>query len=255
MSGVISTALRHLMAAGVTGEALLRAVEDIEAAIPTSVDEAAERRRERDRLYQAERRRQKSADSADLDDASVSCPPNEYISNPPVPPVEASASTAPKGRDRGSKIPEDWNPPSIAELTPEARSLAEKWPAASYRAEAEAFRNFWLAESGARARKSNWDRAWANRIVAVSGQVMRQAKFAEPETKFAKREMDPAETSALAALTKAKDQLPFDEWCKLRDAHYRRWPPPGKSRSEDRRTFKPAGIGDLTQRIQRQATA
>lgn len=238
----------------------LLAEKGLSATDIAEVAEAMEVRRDPTAAERMRRHRAKKAVTRNVTgerdgEPAVSSPPNEYISNPPVPPVEASASTAPKGRDRGSKIPEDWSPPPVAALTPEARNLAEKWPAASYRAEAEAFRNFWLAESGARARKTNWDRAWANRIVAVNGQVMRQARFVEPEPKFAKREMDPAETSALAALTKAKDQLPFDEWCKLRDAHYRRWPPPGKPRSEDRRTFAPTGIGDLTQRIQQQATA
>lgn len=114
--------------------------------------------------------------------ASTDAPPNDIYSNPPENPVEAKASTAPRGRaDRGSKISEDWQPPAIAELSPEAQKLAVQWPASAYRAEAEAFRNFWLAETRASSRKSNWNRAWCNRIVDVHGKVMRQAKFAADE--------------------------------------------------------------------------
>lgn len=47
---IIAEAVRHLMAAGVTGEALLLAISDMEAALPTAKDASAERRRERDRL-------------------------------------------------------------------------------------------------------------------------------------------------------------------------------------------------------------
>lgn len=101
---VIATALKHLIAAGVSGDDLVRAVAEMEAATPTFVDEAADRRREKDRLYQAERRhnrksRQKSADSAD--DAT---PPNEYISNPPEP-SEAKASPSPFA----DQIVSEWN--------------------------------------------------------------------------------------------------------------------------------------------------
>ena len=40
--GQIAVALKHLMAAGVDGDDLVRAVEEMEAATPKIVDEAAE---------------------------------------------------------------------------------------------------------------------------------------------------------------------------------------------------------------------
>lgn len=77
------------MAAGVTGEALVAAIAEMEAAQPK--DAAAERRRAWDR----ERKRKakdaanstgiplESAESAET--SSLPLPPNEYISNPPTP--------------------------------------------------------------------------------------------------------------------------------------------------------------------------
>jgi hypothetical protein len=130
------------------------------------------------------RAKKKGSDVTNVDvTRDVTLPPYEDTSTPPVPPVEPNGSTAPKGRnDRGAKISESWIPPAIAELSPEARTLASQWPESAYRAEAEAFRNYWLAETGKSARKSNWCRAWANRIVTVNSRVMRQSGSHSPQS-------------------------------------------------------------------------
>lgn len=177
--GLSAAVIDALVAAGAT-------VEQLAAAVKADLAEQENRKTEK-RAKDAARQR-KSRASRDVtvtpcDDAGKEIPPHPHKKH--TPPVEAKASTAPTGgrAERGSKIPEDWTPPAIEELSPEARKLASQWPAASYRAEAEAFRNFWLAETRASSRKSNWNRAWANRIVDVHGKVMRQARFAaaEPE--------------------------------------------------------------------------
>lgn len=64
--GQIAIALKHLMAAGVEGDALLQAVEEMEAAAPKVVDESAERRREKDR----ERKRKAREDAENSDDSA-----------------------------------------------------------------------------------------------------------------------------------------------------------------------------------------
>lgn len=77
------------------------------------------------------------------------------------------------GSDRGAKIDEDWAAPPVRELPPQARSCADQWTQEAYAAEAEAFRNYWLGESGARARKSDWRSTWANRVVQIHSKIMR----------------------------------------------------------------------------------
>jgi hypothetical protein len=84
---VIATAVRHLLAAGVTGEALVQAIADMEASQPVT-DPAADRRRAWDR----ERKRKakqlstgippEQVESVETDPLSL--PPNEKISNPPT---------------------------------------------------------------------------------------------------------------------------------------------------------------------------
>lgn len=104
---VIATAVRHLMAAGMTGEALIDAIADIEAELAEqhlakerAVDAAEEARREAKRANNAERQRrfrerhadhsnasnalQRVTDVTGVTDPSLSRPPNENISNPPT---------------------------------------------------------------------------------------------------------------------------------------------------------------------------
>lgn len=117
---------------------------------------------------------------------------NEEGKNPPqtphknsYTPVTPKGVTAPKGavRNRGSRIDPDWKPPAVSDLPAEAKALAEQWTDASYKTEAAAFVDFWTAETGARAAKADWRRAWYNRIVQIHSKVMRDQKFgnAAPE--------------------------------------------------------------------------
>lgn len=94
--------------------------------------------------------------------------------SPPTPPAGGSDDGG--GRNRGTRIPPDWTAPPISDLPPEAKAKARQWPAGAYEAEAEAFRNFWLGESRAGAKKIDWKRAWCNRINEITGRVLRDAK-------------------------------------------------------------------------------
>lgn len=80
---IIATAVKHLIAAGVTGDALVAAIADMEANMPTSVDEAAERKRAYDRDYQRVRRtnRATSYDSHDKNDIQAKKTPQTPIRN------------------------------------------------------------------------------------------------------------------------------------------------------------------------------
>lgn len=87
---IIATAVRHLMAAGVTGEALVQAIADMEESQPK--DAAAERRRAWDRERKRSAKAAKSggipvesAESAEkVETDPLSLPPNENNSNPPA---------------------------------------------------------------------------------------------------------------------------------------------------------------------------
>lgn len=81
---VIATAVRHLMAAGVTGDALLSAIAEMEAQIRNEpkARSAGAIRQERYRRNKASQPSQSV--TSDACDAPLSLPPNENISNPPT---------------------------------------------------------------------------------------------------------------------------------------------------------------------------
>jgi hypothetical protein len=62
---------------------------------------------------------------------------------------------------RGSRLPADWQP-SPSE---EAFALGRGMPQARVSTEAEKFRNYWIAKSGAGATKRDWSATWRNWII------------------------------------------------------------------------------------------
>lgn len=89
----------------------------------------------------------------------------------------------PTPRKTGGKVrkdfPDDWKAPSIAALPPQAKACAQEWTKASYAAHAEAFACHWR---GRARRNVDWDAIWAQRVVQIHSQVMRDQKsgFAPP---------------------------------------------------------------------------
>lgn len=86
-----------------------------------------------------------------------------------------------KGRGVAAKtmMTADWQWPAVDELSPQAKSCAQQWTPASYATHAEAFRNYWL---GARRMMGDWKATWANRVVSIHSQVMRDQKFGNAPT-------------------------------------------------------------------------
>jgi len=81
---VIATAVRHLMAAGVTGDALLEAIAELEAQV-----RAEPKPRSSGAIRQERYRKNKASQPSQsittvTSDAPLSLPPNENISNPPT---------------------------------------------------------------------------------------------------------------------------------------------------------------------------
>jgi hypothetical protein len=89
----------------------------------------------------------------------------EEENTPPNPPRGASGRTL---------IPENWEAPSVSDLPPKARACAEQWKPESYATHAEAFVLYWRSE---RKMKADWRGTWANRVISLHSQVMRDQKF------------------------------------------------------------------------------
>lgn len=81
---------------------------------------------------------------------------------------------APKGAGSKSIIPEDWTVPPVDDLTPKARACAEQWPRDVYETHGEAFYAYWRSK---RRMMSDWRLTWANRVISLHSQVMRDQRF------------------------------------------------------------------------------
>lgn len=140
---------------------------------------------------------------------------------PPTPPDGGEEDAA--KRNRGSRIADDWAPPSIEDLPASARAKARQWPPGAYEAEAEAFRNYWLGEGRAGARKIDWNKTWYNRINEVTARVLRDAKAGvrftapppgdrpPPRSLDSSRESTPARNIRAAIRSRLGDQL-YEHW-------------------------------------------
>lgn len=88
---------------------------------------------------------------------------------------------APAGRTgkrgtRGSRLPEDWEAPPVADLSPMALKLVQQWPSGAYQAVCETFRLHWHSETRAIGCKRDWDAALAKWLINDHSKIMRDAK-------------------------------------------------------------------------------
>lgn len=124
---VIATAVKHLIAAGVSGDDLVRAIAEMEAAQSAPFDVVAEKRRaydrERKRIAKENRSTGIPPDSTEFQNV-VS--PNDIISNPL--PLSPSANADAPLSDFADRVMEDWNReiagsplPPITRMTPARR--------------------------------------------------------------------------------------------------------------------------------------
>lgn len=179
---VIAAALRELMAAGVTGDALVTAIERIEAAaLPVApVKSKGALRTERWRERKAEEasqnvtnRHEPSQGVTPLVPPSLPpTPPNITPLNPPT--TDEIAIAGPKAK-RGTRLADDWQPDDADRAFAAAHGLN---PEEIDRGAFE-FRNYWTSRAGREACKLNWSRTWQNRVVGIADRKReRSAKLA-----------------------------------------------------------------------------
>lgn len=145
-----------LAMSGMTPEQIALVME-LTAAISSEarpvVDEAAQRRRARDREYQAEKRRHNRPTSADIaDNPTPSLSPHTPQSHP------HPGNNKPT-RVKGHRLPTDWQP---APLPTALATVASLWPPGSVERELSRFRDWAASATGSNAVKTDWDAAWRN---------------------------------------------------------------------------------------------
>lgn len=220
---IIATAMKHLMAAGLAGDDLLRAVAEIEAEViaqPKHVDDQAERRRTADRERKRDERLRKSAESADSADTS----PNESISNPPKP-RSSNDDLSPLA----NRIVSTWNDTAAKAGAREARGfpadrrkllkarLAEHGEAALFEAIANVAASEFHCGKG--------DRSWRANLgwVLKAENFQRMLELAPSPSAKPIRNYPPEYLAVTAALTAERDRTGMDtgeymrRWRELRD--------------------------------------
>ncbi len=108
---IIATAVKHLIAAGIGGDDLVRAVAEMEAAMPIAIDTVAEKRR----AYDRERKRKAKENSTGIPPESVETTGIDEIlekKSPQTPIRKIHKTPSPKGEAPLSEIETaiaDWN--------------------------------------------------------------------------------------------------------------------------------------------------
>lgn len=155
------------------------------------------------------------------------------------PDTEADTEEPPNPRKRGNggktMIPEDWKLPAKADLPPKARACAEQWTDASYETHGEAFHGYWRSS---RRMYADWTATWANRVIALHSQVMRDQKFGNAPTDVPKAANDP-EAGKLFQQYQA-GEITFEEFHRQREA---------KAPKRTASTGPPRSIGELARGV------
>jgi hypothetical protein len=95
----------------------------------------------------------------------------------PAPAGRTGQSVRKAGRGtRGSRLPDDWTPPPVADLSPMAGKLVQQWPSGAYEAVCETFRLHWQTETRAIGCKRDWNAALAKWLINDHSKIMRDAK-------------------------------------------------------------------------------
>ncbi len=73
---------------------------------------------------------------------------------------QTTSSSAPKGAERGIRLPTDWQPNEAHKTEAKALGLTGR----EFHEIVDEFKNYWLSLPGAKGRKLDWDRTFLNRL-------------------------------------------------------------------------------------------
>lgn len=165
----LSAVVRELIAAGLSGEMLVAAIERIEGAssmVPSAGALRTRAWRERKKQQAEECVTVTSRDVCDDVSSPPVPPPSSPLTNPLItPPISPpSKQTRAKPAKNGAFLPDDWMPdPEDQQF---AVTLLGNPDAANW--EWQKFRDYWRGKPGAAGRKSDWGMTWRNWIRRAS---------------------------------------------------------------------------------------
>jgi hypothetical protein len=162
--GVISTAVKHLIAAGMTGEDLVRAIEEMESQQENAGREPMlNKRQERNKRYyqrlKASEKHLNKTIKTNSDGGAL--PPSPSPLDPPPqtpPPIIPQSSSAIPETKRASRLSTEWALP----VKWGRWAVDQGYSEATVRLESDKFRDFWCSKSGKDATKVDWEATWRN---------------------------------------------------------------------------------------------
>lgn len=193
----IAAALKHMLAAGMTHDAIVAAVAEMEAGLAR--DPVAERKRERDR----ERMRAIRATSRDTSDNGDVAPtasrahveytslPSEEVITPYTLPSGANPPK-PKRPAEGHRLPDDWLP-AADYVAPDFGLTHEQ-----HAGELAKFLDYWRSVPGAKGRKVDWDATWRNWMRRAAENLAKAGPHVRPHPSQRRTDREDNLTRALA---------------------------------------------------------
>lgn len=167
--GVIATAVKHLIAAGLAGDDLVRAIEDMESN-QVAVDDGpvlskrqVRNKRYYERLKASEKHLNKTIKTIKTVSDAGALPPSSFPLGPPLqtsPPIIPQSSSSIPETKRATRLSTDW-------ILPKAWgrwAMEQGHSEAQTRLEGEKFRDFWCSKAGKDAGKLDWEATWRNWI-------------------------------------------------------------------------------------------
>lgn len=177
--GIITTAVKHLMAAGVVGERLLEAIAEMEAVYSPPPPQKS-----KGAIRTQRWRENKASQNVTERHSETECDAKEI---PPNPHKKTTPPSKPKGLgSRGSRLPDDFTIPDEWITWAMQR---RRWSRADTGAEGEKFCRYWQAKTGAGATKRDWFKTWQNWVDAShrpdGSAAVDSGRFSSPEARQA----------------------------------------------------------------------
>lgn len=162
----IATALKHLIAAGVTGDALVTAIAEIEASSAPVRSKGAERTARWRERHKASQTVTCDSGAVVIDNILSNSQDNNNLPTT-APKSQTVTRDAKRPVSRGTRLPDDFQPlPAIREL-----ALRLGFSDQRFEDEVDRFRDYWRAVPGARGRKLDWQATLRNRIKDIADRI------------------------------------------------------------------------------------
>jgi hypothetical protein len=98
----------------------------------------------------------------------------------PKPPFSSKDEKTPQDRKnrskKGTRLPDDWEPPAIDDLSAVAVKLVRQWPSGAYQAVCEAFRLHYRTATRAAGIRDGWNDVLSKWLISDHAKIMKDAK-------------------------------------------------------------------------------